>query len=155
MSYHNPERKSELAFKAYFGTITGLNVRTRFSGIVKDLPNLEIVCDSCDPAQRLENNAVAEWACNIRFVVRSRYIKEDAAEGEAHDVLVGAVSDMIADSSIADLRDYPDTGLNAFKELFDFKAVMWKPERRINRVEDKEYVTELSGTLWLVPWNQV
>ena len=144
MSYHNPERKSELGFKAYFGAITGLNVRTRFSGIVKELPNLEIVCDTCDPAIRNEDNSVAEWACNLKFTINSRYIKQDVAEGEAHEVFVGAVSDMIADQTVI-------SGLNNYSTLFDYQAVLWKPGRRTNRVEDKDYVTELTGTLWLVP----
>jgi hypothetical protein len=144
MSYHNPERKSELGFKSYFGAITGLNVRTRFSGIMKELPNLEIVCDTCDPAIRNEDNSVAEWACNLKFTINSRYIKQDMAEGEAHDILVGAVSDMIADQNVI-------SGLNAFSALYDFTAILWKPGRRTNRVEDKDYVTELTGTLWLVP----
>jgi hypothetical protein len=66
------------------------------------------------------------------------------AEGEAHDILVGAVSDMIADQNVI-------SGLNAFSALYDFTAILWKPGRRTNRVEDKDYVTELTGTLWLVP----
>lgn len=144
MSYHIPERKVEQGFKAYFGAITGLNVRTRFSGIVKELPNLEIVCDTCDPAIRGEDNSVAEWACNLRFTINTRYIKQDAAEGEAHDVLVGAVSDMIADQTLI-------AGMNAFSTLFDYTAILWKPGRRTNRIEDKDYVTELTGILWMVP----
>jgi hypothetical protein len=151
VSYHLPERKAEQAFKAYFGAITGVAIRTRFSGAVKDLPELNIVCANCDPAIRNENQSVAEWACDLTFTIRSRYIKQDMAEGDAHDTVVGAVSDMIADSTIADLVNYPTSGLNAFKTLLDFQAVLWKPGARRNRVEEKDYVTELTGTLWLVP----
>lgn len=147
MSYHSPERKSEQAFKAYFGAITGLAVRTRFSGAVKELPELCIICNECDPSIRFEDNSVAEWACNLKFEIRTRYIKQDMAEGDAHDVIVGAIADMIADSTII-------AGLNQFSELIDFKAIMWKPGRRTNRVDDKDYVTELNGTLWIVPWNE-
>jgi hypothetical protein len=87
----------------------------------------------------------------LSFTIRTRYIKQDATEGEAHDVFVGAVSDMIADSSIADLENAPTGGLNQFKTLIDFQAVMWKPGARRNRIEGQEYVTELTGTLWMVP----
>ena len=151
MSYHLPERKTEQAFKAYFGAITGLAVRTRFSGAEKSLPELVIICDECGPAIRNEDNSVAEWACDVKFTIRTRYIRDDEAEGDAHDLLVGLVSDMIADSSIANLDAYPTGGLNAFQTMFDFKAVLWKPGTRKSRVSDKDLETELSGTLWLVP----
>jgi hypothetical protein len=147
MSYHNPERKAEQAFRAYFGAITGLTIRTRFSGAMKGTPEMLIVCANCDPAIRNEDQSVAEWACDLSFEIRSRYIKQDMAEGAAHDVFVGAVSDMIADSTICGAG----TGLNEFSTLLDFVAVLWKPGKRSNRIEDKEYVTELTGTLWLVP----
>jgi hypothetical protein len=151
MSYHFPERKVEQAFKAYFGAITGLAVRTRFSGAEKSLPELVIICDECGPAIRGERNEVLEWACDVKFTIRTRYIKDDPATGDGHDVFVGAVGDMIADSTIADLTNYPAGGLNAFKVMFDMQAVLWKPGTRRSRVNDKDLETELSGTLWMVP----
>lgn len=151
MSYHLPERKAEQAFKAYFGAITGLAVRTRFSGAEKSLPELVIVCDQCDPAIRGEHQEVQEWGCDLRFTIRTRYIKDDESSGEGHDTFVGVIGDMIADSTIADLTNYPDSGLNAFKAMFDFQAVLWKPGSRKSRVNEKDLETELSGTLWLVP----
>ena len=147
MSYHLPERKTEQAFKAYFGAITGLEVRTRFSGAEKSLPELVIMCPSCEPSETIEVSGAilpAEWSCGMRFVIRSRYIKGDQAEGEAHDTFVGAVSDMIADATII-------AGLNQFSAMFDFQAVRWEVGARENRINDKDLETELNGTLWMVP----
>jgi hypothetical protein len=144
MSYHLPERKSEQAFRAYFGVITGLAVRTRFSGAEKSLPELVIICDECGPAVRGESQEVLEWACDLKFTIRSRYIKDDQATGEAHDTFVGAIGDMIADATII-------TGLNQFSALLEFQAVLWKPGTRKSKVTEHDLETELSGTLWLVP----
>lgn len=145
MSIHLPERKAEQAFKAYFGAITDLAIRTRFSGAEKSLPELVILCEECEPAQRGENNEVLEWACRMRFVLRSRYIKDDPAAGDGHDLFVGVVADMMADETIL------TAGLNDYSTNFNFRANLWIPGGRKSSVDDKDLVTELSGTLWLVP----
>ncbi len=143
MSYNLPERKTEQAFKAYFGAITGLAIRTRFSGAVKSLPELVILCDNVDPAMRAEDNTVVEWACDVKFTIRTRYEKADEAEGQAHDIFVGAIADMINDSGVVD-------GLNEFKSLLDMTAILWKPNGRRARANEKDLETEMTGTLWMV-----
>ena len=144
MSYHIPSRKAEQSFKAWMGTITGLAVRTRFSGAEKSLPELVITCDSCDPIIRLENNLVGEWACDLKFTIRTRYIKGDPVEGEGHDVFVGAVLDMLQSTDVV-------SGINQYSELLDSTAILWRPGGIKERVNDKDLETELSGMLWIVP----
>lgn len=129
---------------AYMGTPSGVTVRSRFSGVVKELPLVEVLCEECAPRIRDELNAVLEWACRMRISIRTRYVKQDEAEGLLHDDLVAQIADALADTTII-------AGLNAFSDQIDFRVNLWIPGDRRNAAQDGEYQTDLMGELWLVP----
>lgn len=144
MATHSPERKAEQGLLAWFGGISGVTVRSRFSGKVLSLPAVEVICDACEAIMRDEVNLPNIWECQITVRCRTRYEKQDTEEGQAHDDLVARVADMMIDSGFI-------AGLNEHGATFDYRINLWKPGQRRNMVNEQEYWTELTGLLWLIP----
>jgi hypothetical protein len=146
MPWHSPERKTEQAFKALFSSVEdvalkGVQIATRFCGVVKALPQVQIVCDRAAPW--IKGDVITgNWRVAVRVIVRTRY--EKAEDATAHDDLAAVVSDVLFTSDIV-------ASLNAVTSDEDFTAVLFTPGDRSNSVQEKDYETEMTGELLMAP----
>ena len=143
MPWQTPERKTEQAFKALLAVedvaLSGVQIATRFCGIERAMPQIEIACPRAEPRDK---GMSGNWFVMVRMTIRSRY--EKAVDAEAHDELVGIVSDILFQSDVV-------ASLNKAMAEADFLAMLWTPGERSNDVREKDYETELTGTLLMAP----
>jgi len=145
MAIHTPERKVEQSIVSYFQNgFSNVGMRTRFSGKIKTLPCVDVVCDEAVPRNYDDSNHVLSWVCNLKLTVRTQYIKEDSEEGTFHDILTGGIADLVAGQSVIE-------ALNVFGATYGCQIFYLKPGRRVNKVVGTEYQTELSVEIWLAP----
>jgi hypothetical protein len=147
MPWQMPERKTEQAFKALLASIAevslyGVAVVTRFSGAERSLPHIEIACLRARPDTVRGDIMTGNWMVDVRVTIRSRY--EKAKDTEEHDRIAGVVSDVLFDSDIV-------ASLNTITAEADFLAFNWTPGERSNDLREKDYETELTGSLHMAP----
>jgi hypothetical protein len=141
--YHLPERKTEHAFHDLLGalsTLTGLTIGTRFENVEMVEPYCEIACETAEPDMR-HASILGNWNVAVRITVRSHYAR--GTDASVHDDYVAHISDaLMVDGLAADLNNFSVT---------DFTALLWTPGPRTNRVEEHSVITELTGTLKMMP----
>lgn len=147
MPWQTPDRKTEQVFKAVLAAVAevslqGVQVATRFSGTERSLPQIEIACPRARPDTVRGDIMTGNWLVDVRITVRSRY--EKARDADEHDRIAGVVSDLLFKSDLV-------ADLNRQAAEVDFLAFVWTPGERSNDVRDKDYETELTGTLHMAP----
>ena len=147
MAYLTPEAKSEEAFRLYFESIRtpdleGVQFLKRFDADIKRAPFVIIVAESADPMFPNSPQITGNFRVGMVFGVVS-HNKDNT--GTEHDAYVGAIADQL-------FLDNVSTTLNSLMSGESFTAFQWTPAGRTNDVDGNTQITEMRGTLLMMPF---
>ena len=147
MAYLTPEAKSEEAFRLYFESIRtpdleGVQFLKRFDVDIKAAPFVTIVAESADPMFPTSPQITGNFRVGMVFRVIS-HNKDNT--GTEHDAYVGAIADQL-------FLDNVSTTLNSLMSGESFTAFQWTPAGRTNDVDGNTQITEMRGTLLMMPF---